>query len=91
MQTRDSIRRKRSPFYGPERFSYEPENNRHICPAGQPLNYGGRSHRNHAYTYILGHANGVGRARSGGSAPVLLFEAWSSISTNRHGNAHGNS
>jgi transposase len=52
MRTRDSIHRKRSPFYGPERFTYEPENNRYICPAGQPLNYGGRSHRNHSWTYI---------------------------------------
>ena len=26
--------------------------NCYICPAGQPLNYGGRSHRNHAWTYI---------------------------------------
>jgi len=34
MRTRDSIHRKRSPFYGPERFTYEPENNRYICPAG---------------------------------------------------------
>jgi hypothetical protein len=45
-------RRKNSPFYGPERFTYEAENNRYICPAGQPLNYGGRSHRNRAWTYI---------------------------------------
>src|SRR3981081_1437959 len=52
MRTRDSIHRKRSPFYGPERFTYEPENNRYICPAGQPLNYGGRVHRNRAYNYI---------------------------------------
>jgi transposase len=52
MPTRDSIHRKNSPFYGPERFTYEPENNRYICPAGQPLNYGGRSHRNRAWTYI---------------------------------------
>jgi transposase len=52
MRTRDSIHRKNSPFFGPERFTYEPENNRYICPAGQPLNYGGRSHRNHAWTYI---------------------------------------
>ena len=52
MRTRDSIHRKNSPFYGPERFTYEPENNRYICPAGQPLNYGGRSHRNRAWTYI---------------------------------------
>ena len=52
MRTRDSIHRKNSPFFGPERFTYDPGNNRYICPAGQPLNYGGRSHRNHAWTYI---------------------------------------
>ena len=52
MRTRDSIHRKRSPFFGPERFTYEPEQDRYLCPAGQPLNYGGRSHRNHAWTYI---------------------------------------
>ncbi len=52
MRTRDSIHRKRSPFYGPEHFTYEPENNRYLCPAGQPLNYGGRVHRNRAYNYI---------------------------------------
>ena len=52
MRTRDSIHRKNSPFYGPERFTYEPENNRYICPAGQPLNYGGRVHRNRAFNYI---------------------------------------
>ena len=52
MRTRDSIHRKRSPFFGPERFTYEPENNRYICPAGQPLNYGGRVYRNHAFNYI---------------------------------------
>jgi len=52
MRTRDSIHRKNSPFYGPERFRYEAENDRYICPAGQPLNYGGRSHRNLAWTYI---------------------------------------
>ena len=48
MRTRDSIHRKRSPFFGPERFTYEPENNRYICPAGQSLNYGGRVYRNRA-------------------------------------------
>jgi hypothetical protein len=52
MRTRDSIHRKRSPFFGPERFTYEPEHDRYICPAGQPLNYGGLSHRNHSWTYI---------------------------------------
>ncbi|MFZ0292799.1 MAG: hypothetical protein WAL52_04295 [Candidatus Sulfotelmatobacter sp.] len=38
MRTRDSIHRKRSPFFGPEPFTYEPEHDRYICPAGQPLN-----------------------------------------------------
>jgi len=52
MRTRDSIHRKNSPFYGPERFLYQPESNRYICPAGQPLNYGGRSLRNRTYAYI---------------------------------------
>ena len=34
MRTRDSIHRKNSPFYGPERFTYQPEHDRNICPAG---------------------------------------------------------
>jgi hypothetical protein len=37
MRTRDSIHRKNSPFYGPERFTYQPESNSYLCPAGQPL------------------------------------------------------
>ena len=52
MRTRDSIHRKRSPFFGPERFTYQPESNSYRCPAGQQLNYGGRSVRNRTYTYI---------------------------------------
>jgi hypothetical protein len=52
MRTRDRIPRKNSPFYGPERFTYQPENNRYIGPAGQVLNYGGRSMRNRTYAYI---------------------------------------
>ena len=52
LRTRDSIHRKRSPFFGPERFTYEPENNRYLCPAGQFLNYGGRVYRNRAFNYI---------------------------------------
>jgi hypothetical protein len=52
MRTRDSIHRKNSPFYGPERFTYQPEHNRYLCPAGQPLNYGGRNQRNRTHAYI---------------------------------------
>src|SRR5246127_3149256 len=52
MRTRDSIHRKRSPFFSPERFTYEPEHDRYICPAGQPLNYGGRSQCNRAFNSI---------------------------------------
>jgi len=68
MRTRDSIHRKRSPFFGPDRFTYEPEQDRYICPAGQALNDGGRSHRNHAWTYIgtrkrCGHEPARQRAR----------------------------
>jgi transposase len=52
MRTRDSIHRKNSPFYGPERFTYQPESNSYRCPAGQQLNYGGRSDRNRTFVYI---------------------------------------
>ena len=52
MRTRDSIHRKNSPFYGPERFTYQPESNSYRCPAGEQLNYGGRSQRNRTYVYI---------------------------------------
>jgi transposase len=52
MRTRDSIHRKRSPFYGPERFTYEPDKDRYICPAGQPLNYVGLNVRNRTHAYI---------------------------------------
>ena len=52
MRTRGSIHRKNGPFYSPEQFTDQPESNRYICPAGQPLNYGGRSHRNRACTSI---------------------------------------
>ena len=52
MRTRDSIHRKNSPFFGPERFTYQPESNSYRCPAGQQLNYGGRSMRNRTYAYI---------------------------------------
>jgi transposase len=52
MRTRDSIHRKNSPYFGPEHFTYQPEPNRYICPAGQPLNYGGRVYRNRAFAYI---------------------------------------
>ena len=43
---------KEGPFFAPERFTYEPEQDRYISSAGQPLNYGGLSHRNHSWTYI---------------------------------------
>jgi hypothetical protein len=42
MPTRDAVGRTRIPFYGPESFTYLPESNSYICPAGQQLNYGGR-------------------------------------------------
>ena len=72
MRTRDSIHRKRSPFFGPERFTYEPENNRYICPAGQPLNYlRWPSLSESTPSTTSGHAKSVARARSDHSAPVL--------------------
>jgi transposase len=52
MRTRDSVHRKNSPYYGPEHFTYQPESNSYLCPAGQQLNYGGRSLRNRTNVYI---------------------------------------
>jgi transposase len=52
MRTRDSVHRKNSPFYGPERFTYQPESNSYRCPAGQQLKYVGLNVRNRAYAYI---------------------------------------
>jgi transposase len=49
MPTRDAVARTRSPFFGPERFTYQPESNSYLCPAGQQLNYGGRHDRAFAY------------------------------------------
>src|SRR6202166_632121 len=52
MRTRDSIHQKRSPFYGPERFTYQPESNSYRCAAGEQLNYVGLNVRNRAHAYI---------------------------------------
>lgn len=52
MRTRDSALRKKSPFYGPERFTYQPESNSYRCPAGEQLNYVGLNVRNRAHAYI---------------------------------------
>jgi transposase len=52
MRTRDSIHRKNNPFYGPERFTYLPESNRYLCPAGEQLHYVGLNVRNRAHAYI---------------------------------------
>jgi transposase len=52
MRTRDSALRKNSPLYGPERFTYHPESNSYLCPAGQQLNYGGHNARNRTHVYI---------------------------------------
>jgi transposase InsO family protein len=34
MRTRDSALRKNSPLYGPDRFTFLPESNSYLCPAG---------------------------------------------------------
>jgi transposase len=52
MRTRDSALRKNNPFYGPEQFTYLPESNSYVCPAGERLNYVGLNVRNRAHAYI---------------------------------------
>jgi transposase len=52
MRTRDSVHRKNSHYYGPERFTYQPDSNSYLCPAGEQLNYVGLNVRNRAHAYI---------------------------------------
>src|SRR5579864_1880552 len=52
MRTRDRALRKNNPGYGPERFTYLPESNSYLCPAGEQLNYVGLNVRNRAHAYI---------------------------------------
>ncbi len=52
MRTRDSALRKNSPLYGPDRFTYLPESNSYLCPAGQQLNFVGLNVRNRTHAYI---------------------------------------
>jgi transposase len=52
MRTRDNVLRKNNPLYGPERFTYLPESNSYLCPAGQPLTYVGLNGRNRTHAYV---------------------------------------
>jgi hypothetical protein len=52
MRTRDSVLRKNSPLYGPDRFTFLPESNSYRCPAGQQLNFVGLNVRNRTHAYI---------------------------------------
>jgi len=52
MRTPDNALRKNNPGYGPERFTYQPESNTYVCPAGEQLNYVGLNVRNRAHAYI---------------------------------------
>jgi transposase len=52
MRTWDSALRKNNPLYGPDRFTYFPESNSYLCPAGQPLNFVGLNVRNRTHAYI---------------------------------------
>jgi hypothetical protein len=52
MRTRDNALRKNNPLYGPDRFTYLPESNSYLCPAGQQLSFVGLSVRNRTHAYI---------------------------------------
>ena len=88
MRTRDSIRRKKSPFYGPERFTYEADKDRYICPAGQPLNYVGLNVRNRAHAYI-GSGKRCGACPSSRSVPAVATGISRFTCMSRCGNGPG--
>src|SRR5438477_3224036 len=52
-------------LYGIEKFTYVPEENCYLCPAGQPLNYVGINKRNRAHRYY----STVKRCRGCGQKP----------------------
>jgi len=52
MRTRDNALRKNNPLYGPERFTYLPESNSYVCPAGKQLTYVGLNLRNRTHAYV---------------------------------------
>jgi transposase len=52
MRTRDSALRKNSPLYAPDRFTYLPDSDSYLCPAGQQLNFVGLNVRNRTHAYI---------------------------------------
>jgi hypothetical protein len=52
MRTRDNALRKNNPLYGPERFTYLPESNSYLCPAGKRLTYVGLNVRNRTHAYV---------------------------------------
>jgi hypothetical protein len=52
-------------LYGIEKFTYVPEENCYLCPAGKPLNYVGINKRNRAHRYY----STVKRCRGCGQKP----------------------
>src|SRR5207245_3714558 len=52
MRTRDNALRKNNPLYGPERFTYLPESNSNVCPAGKQLTNVGLTLRNRPHAYV---------------------------------------
>jgi transposase len=57
-------------LYGIEKFTYVPEENCYLCPAGKPLNYVGINKRNRAHRYYstVKRCRGCGRSRSARAA-----------------------
>ena len=89
MRTRDSIHRKRSPYFGPERFTYEVGTRSLYLPGRAAPELRRPKPSQSRLGPTSGPANGVARARSEHNARAPLSDAWSSTSTNRRGNAHG--
>ncbi len=70
MPTRDAVGRTRSPFYGPELFTYLPESDSYICPAGQQLNMVAAT-KGIGHSVISERARNAVRARKGlGARPA---------------------
>ena len=89
MRTRDSIHRKRSPYFGPERFMYEPEHRSLYLPCRSAPELR-RSKSSQSRLDLHRDTQTVWPV----PAPAAMHQCgfplpWSSISTNRHGNTPG--
>ncbi len=83
MRTRENALKQSSPLYGPERFTYQPESNRYLCPDGKQLQYVGISARNRTHA-LYQHGEALPCMFPEGAMHERQVQDLTSICMNRH-------